>query len=189
MPLSSRKAWSGDFPTALIVLRLWPHRIADAATSWSGASKRGSPSHGPFETGRIAWDPWHRDGSPLCARRGSPQFEARSRIHGNSTLWGDARSRLVQLSTAAAGRPHCCSLPEAKESAGPRFAGDAASTDEFAWRSGALPDHLAISRSARSDRPDRERDEANKEAVAEHAVFAGARDQREEGDDKGERAD
>jgi hypothetical protein len=40
----------------------------------------------------------------------------------------------------------------------------------------------AVSRNARGDRPDHERQDARKEAEAEHAVFACSRDQREEGD-------
>jgi hypothetical protein len=42
---------------------------------------------------------------------------------------------------------------------------------------------------AGSGRPDRERQDAGKEAVAGRAVFAGALDEREEGDEEGKRAE
>ena len=45
----------------------------------------------------------------------------------------------------------------------------------------------AVSRNAGSDRPDCDREEADKEAVAEHAVFAGADDERKERDEEGNR--
>jgi hypothetical protein len=49
--------------------------------------------------------------------------------------------------------------------------------------------HGTVSRNARSDRPDREREEARKKAVAKDAVFAGANNEREERDEEGQRAE
>ena len=47
---------------------------------------------------------------------------------------------------------------------------------------------IAVPRNACRDRPGREREEADEEAVAEHAVFSGADDEREERDEEGKTA-
>ena len=48
---------------------------------------------------------------------------------------------------------------------------------------------IAVPRNTGSDRPDCDREEADKEAVAEHAVFARTDQDREERDEEGNRAD